>query len=153
MLYLLILSSGDFLQVAHIFSAYLLSLSCSLLLKALKAKRTQNGSGGSPSIVSHKILKPTCFVTPPYCYLSPVHTQCRARRNAVLSLANNDNKKHQQKLKGQTRLSYLPWTYNAPAYLTLPLHFNPTVAPLPCQECWGTVTFSPKCPILVSQED
>lgn len=61
--------------------------------------------------------------------------------------------KHQQKPNGQTRLSHLPWTYNAPAYLTLPLHFNPTLAPLPSQECWRIVTFSLKSPTLVSQED
>lgn len=31
-----------------------------------------------------------------------------AEPGGMLSLANNDNKKHQQKPKGQTQLSYLP---------------------------------------------
>lgn len=61
--------------------------------------------------------------------------------------------KRQQKPNGQARLSYLPQTYNAPSYLTLPLYFNPTLAPLPSKECWRIVTFSHKSPTLVSQED
>lgn len=43
---------------------------------------------------SVRFKKPLCFVVfPPHRYLSPVRTHRRARRNAVFSLANNENKK------------------------------------------------------------
>lgn len=140
------LCSGDFPQVAHVFSACLQSLSCSFSAEGPKWLQ------GSLSIVSHKILKPIFF---PGLSPSPVHTHHRAGRNALLSPVNNDNKKHQQKPKCQTRLVSSPG-HTMPlltSMLTQPLRPNPKCAPLPGQECCRIVTFSPHRPTLVSQED
>ena len=107
----------------------LLVLSCSFLLKALKAMKAQNGSRG------HLLLFPIRFKNPSVLLSFPLTTTFLqytliAEPGGMLSLANNDNKKHQQKLKGQTQLSYLPWTYNAPAYLNA--HPAPPFQPNPC---------------------
>lgn len=106
---------------------------------------------GSSSIVSRKILKPILFVVfPPDCYAPPVYTRClRASRNAVLSLVNNDdNKKNINRSQGPNPLTYLPWTYNAPAYLNAgPAHpSSPALAPCQARNAGGQRPFHPAVP-------
>lgn len=122
----------NLLQVTFLRSVMssLLVLSCCFLLRALKAMKTQYGSRVHLLLFPIRFKNPSVLLSFPfYCYFSPVRTRCRARRNAKSGPTMNDNKKHQQKPKGQTRLSYLPWTYNAPAYLNA--HPAPPFQPNP----------------------
>lgn len=54
--------------------------------------------------------------------------------------------KTEQKQKDQTRLSYLPWTYNAPAYLTQPLNSTQPLPPCQGRNAEGQWPFYPTIP-------
>ena len=64
-----------------------------------------------------------CRLSPLELPFSSAHS-LQSQEECCIKSAQQWQQKHQQKPKGQTRLSFLPWTHNAPSY--------PPFQPSPC---------------------